>query len=76
MYITADKAMPMAQAVTCLSINVKVFLRSQTSPFGICVDRVALVEVFLQVPQFSNVSVIPSIKHIHSVIHPSATDTI
>jgi len=73
--ITADKAVPWLKQ-SHLSVILKVFLRSQTRPFGICVDRMVLVAVFLQVHQFSNVSIIPSIKHIHSVICPSTTDAI
>jgi hypothetical protein len=49
----------MGQAVSFWPLTVETWLHVWVSPYGICGGKVALGQVFLQVLQFSPISIIP-----------------
>jgi hypothetical protein len=50
----------MAQVVSCQPLTAAAWVHAQVNPVGFVVDKVALVQAFLRVLQFSSVTIILS----------------
>ena len=63
----------MAQAVSYKPFDVKVWVRSQVSPWGIRARQIGTGTGVIQVFQFSPAAVLPQMRHIHSFFNTDIT---
>jgi hypothetical protein len=72
----------MAHAVSRRPLSAAAWVRAQANPVGFVVDKVSLGQVFLRVPRFSPVNIIPPRVHFsenskkyifHSLLHSSSS---
>jgi hypothetical protein len=58
----------MAQVVSRRLLTAEARVRALVSLHGSCVGKIGLAQIFLRVLQFSPVSIIPPLLHVHTYI--------